>query len=60
MSELVQCRTCIYFKEDRGVWCMNGWSKSGATGWCRFEPKAIEKEAISFCSHWTKSLEAKP
>jgi hypothetical protein len=35
---------------------MNGWSKGGATGWCRFEPKAIEKEAISFCSHWTKSL----
>ena len=53
-NETVQCRSCIYFKLDRR-WDRR-WLRGtpyGSNGWCLLEPRAVEKAATSYCSHWT-------
>jgi len=47
------CRTCIYWKQDFGVWCVNGWSGAERDdGHCRYEPKTIRKMGEECCHHW--------
>lgn len=40
MSEKI-CRNCGYYKPDYGMWCANGWSKNGSSGYCNVEPKGV-------------------
>lgn len=53
-----KCKTCIWFKEDWGTWCFNGWSKDGRTGYCHYEPQAISKSCDDVCSQHLTHLEA--
>ena len=47
-----ECSTCIWWKKDYGMWCVNGWSGlNSKDGHCHYEPKRIYKPADSVCSH---------
>lgn len=46
------CKDCKYYKADWGMWCVNGWSKDGSTGWCRYEPAHIATRGNDECSHF--------
>ena len=48
-----KCGNCIYWKEDRGMWCMNGWSGNGETGFCEYDVKVIRKNVESKCHNFT-------
>ena len=32
-----QCKTCLFYSPDYGVWCVNGWSRDGSTGQCSLD-----------------------
>lgn len=32
-------KNCAYYKPDYGIWCMNGWSGDGSSGYCYLETK---------------------
>jgi len=56
MPKEKQCETCVYWKVDRGIWCVNGWSGDGKSGWCQHEPRRIPKQHDEFCHNWSEKL----
>jgi hypothetical protein len=52
------CETCVYWKKDYGMWCVNGWTGlERDDGHCHYEPNPIAKTACDFCSHHTTEPE---
>lgn len=45
----MECRTCKYWRVDRGIFCVNGWTGDGEHGDCRLERVTIPKRADDFC-----------
>jgi len=46
------CKHCCYWKEDRGMWTMTGWTGTGRNeGYCHYEPRPIRKGGDDFCRH---------
>jgi hypothetical protein len=46
------CKNCTFFEKDYGVWCANGWSGDGSTGWCQLEPERVKVDAKGKCRHF--------
>jgi hypothetical protein len=48
------CETCLWYKPDYGIHCMNGWSRDGQDGKCQYEVTTVYKTKDDKCSHWEK------
>ena len=46
------CRNCAFFKVDRGVFCMNGWSGDGSRGYCLYDHPGSATAADSKCHNF--------
>ena len=52
------CRNCAYYKPDYGIFCVNGWSRDGSTGYCYWEPKRLAVEGRRpGCGHWDEKYD---
>lgn len=48
-----RCKTCRWWKWDKGMWALNGWTGMGrGDGHCHYEPKRICKHENDCCHHW--------
>jgi hypothetical protein len=45
----VECRTCRFWREDRGIFCVNGWTGDGEHGDCHYDRVTVPKMASDFC-----------
>lgn len=53
------CYNCAFWKQDFGMWCVNGWSKMGRDeGDCHLEPRTVAKRGDDLCQHFTSHAEA--
>jgi len=53
----MNCKDCVYWVKDDGIWCFNGWSGADREdGYCHIEPKKIYKKGSDFCGKF-ESLE---
>lgn len=47
-----QCQNCVYWKQDWGIHCFNGWSGDGSSGFCRCEPTHVKTNKDDLCIHF--------
>jgi hypothetical protein len=53
------CRKCYFWKRDRGMFTVTGWTGADREdGYCRLEPKVIEKSGDSTCRHFVRKVDA--
>lgn len=51
----MECRDCIFWKKDYGIFCINGWSGiDRKDGYCHYEIKKIYKQEDDFCSYYKR------
>ena len=55
----MNCKDCVYWEQDFGIWCFNGWSgMDREDGYCHIEPKKIYKKGSDFCGEFISIKEA--
>ena len=44
---------CHYYKPDYGIYCFNGWSGDGSTGWCQIDRDLVKVNGSdTACRHF--------
>jgi hypothetical protein len=51
-----KCGRCAYFEPDRGIWCMNGWSKDGTEGNCLMDPAVTRTTTQHGCRFFEPAI----
>ena len=47
-----ECRNCVFWEVERGIFCVNGWTGDGRSGDCRLEPRTVRRSADAMCIHF--------
>lgn len=48
------CQNCRFYRVDRGVWCVNGWSGDGSHGFCHAFPKRSDTTPGDTCMYFER------